>query len=119
MTAGHRPAGRPPRRGAVWGAGGLLRVPGVHGAPLLSLGRRRRGAVWGACGLLRVPDVHGALLLSLGRRAGALFGVPVGFCVCLACTALGTALCYLVYNTFGGPLVRRLFVEQARRICII
>ena len=38
----------------------------------------------------------------------------MGFCVCLTCTALGTALCYLFYNTFGGPLVRRLFLEQAR-----
>jgi len=47
---------------------------------------------------------------------GALFGVPVGFAVCLLCTSLGTALCYLFYNTFGGPLVRRLFLEQLARL---
>mmetsp|Transcript_35105 Transcript_35105/g.54857 ORF Transcript_35105/g.54857 Transcript_35105/m.54857 type:complete len:240 (-) Transcript_35105:113-832(-) len=47
---------------------------------------------------------------------GALFGVPVGFAVCLFCTSVGTALCYLFYATFGGPLVRRLFVEQLARL---
>uniref|UniRef100_A0A6U4TDB1 VTT domain-containing protein n=3 Tax=Hemiselmis andersenii TaxID=464988 RepID=A0A6U4TDB1_HEMAN len=47
---------------------------------------------------------------------GALFGVHVGFPLCLACISVGTALCYLVFNTIGGPFVRRLFVEQLARL---
>jgi len=47
---------------------------------------------------------------------GALFGVWVGFAACVVCTGLGTALCYLFYNTFGGPLVRRLFMDQLNRL---
>lgn len=47
---------------------------------------------------------------------GALFGVPVGFVVCLACTSLGTALCYFFFNVFGGPVVRWLFLEQLVRL---
>jgi hypothetical protein len=38
---------------------------------------------------------------------GGLFGVAVGFPVCLACTGVGTAMCYAFYSTFGGPVVRR------------
>ena len=37
---------------------------------------------------------------------GGLFGVAVGFPVCLACTGVGTAMCYAFYSTFGGPVVR-------------
>jgi hypothetical protein len=43
---------------------------------------------------------------------GALFGVPVGFVLCLACTSLGTAICYFFFSVFGGPVVRWLFLEQ-------
>ena len=47
---------------------------------------------------------------------GALFGVPVGFVVCLLCTSLGTALCYFFFHVFGGPVVRWLFLEQLVRL---
>ena len=47
---------------------------------------------------------------------GALFGVPVGFVVCLFCTSLGTALCYFFFHVFGGPVVRWLFLEQLVRL---
>ena len=43
---------------------------------------------------------------------GALFGVPVGFVLCLACTSVGTAICYFFFSVFGGPVVRWLFLEQ-------
>jgi len=47
---------------------------------------------------------------------GALFGVPVGFIVCMACTSIGTALCYVFFQTFGGPVVRWLLLEQLVRL---
>merc|ERR1712216_613635 len=47
---------------------------------------------------------------------GALFGVPVGFIVCILCTSLGTALCYFFFNVFGGPVVRWLFMDQLVRL---
>jgi uncharacterized membrane protein YdjX (TVP38/TMEM64 family) len=72
-----------------------------------------------ACNLdiyLSIPDskpatgLPGSPLFNL--LGGALFGVPVGFVVCLVCTSLGTALCYFFFNVFGGPIVRWLFLEQ-------
>ena len=70
-------------------------------------------APWTAVGKQALALPGSPLFNLLG---GALFGVHVGFPVCLACISIGTAICYVVFNTIGGPFVRRLFVEQLARL---
>ncbi|KAL4455486.1 hypothetical protein ABPG74_012638 [Tetrahymena malaccensis] len=47
---------------------------------------------------------------------GALFGIKVGFPICLACNTLGAFICFNISKYFAGDLIERKLSNQLRMI---